>query len=115
MNSYIKHINSKILAGFFLSLFLFANTPKKFVHDAVTHHQHSFHNHSKCNPNEVHISALGFHCQADNLVVEAVYGINIIPGIQFATITHPTHYNKFYCSFVKATAERTYLRGPPIC
>lgn len=112
---FLKHINSRFLAGFILSLFLFANTPKRFLHDAVTHHQHTFHNHSKCNTDDAHLTNVGIDCQIDSLVVEAVYGLSIIPVFDFVEITYPSHYDKLCYSFVQTTSERVFLRGPPVC
>lgn len=89
--------------------------PKKFLHDALTHHHHNFQNHSKCNPSEKHIAIKGFNCNTDNLVVETVYGITLIPDFNFATLIHSHHFNESSSFFAKIISERTHLRGPPSC
>ena len=65
----------RLLAAFFLLLFSFCVTPKRFLHDMLA-------NHKDAQPfasfPAQQVSQSGFRCQIDDLVVEAPF----LPGIQ---------------------------------
>lgn len=93
-------------------LFAFAITPKKFLHDAITNHEHKQLNYSS-NTKTHQISSVGFNCQIDNLVVEQVFS-NDITLFYFCSphffIAHHQHYrNNFLCKAIAVVQ----LRGPP--
>jgi hypothetical protein len=65
----------KISAAFFLLLFSFCITPKRFLHDILANHKDA---QPFASVPLQQISQSGFRCQTDDLVVEAPF----LPGIQ---------------------------------
>jgi hypothetical protein len=74
---YLKQSSTirKISAAFFLLLFSFCVTPKRFLHDMLANHKDA---QPFASVPLQQISQSGFRCQTDDLVVEAPF----LPGIQ---------------------------------
>ena len=74
---YLKQSNTirKISAAFFLLMFSFCVTPKRFLHDILANHKDA---QPFASVPLQQISQSGFRCQTDDLVVEAPF----LPGIQ---------------------------------
>ena len=68
----------RISAGFFLLLFSFCITPKRFLHDLLANHKDA----QIVSQTTAQIASSGFHCHADDLVVVAPF----IPEIQTCPI-----------------------------
>jgi hypothetical protein len=73
---YLKQSNTirKVSAAFFLMLFSFCITPKRFLHDMLANHKDA---QPFASVPLQQISQSGFRCQTDDLVVEAPF----LPGI----------------------------------
>ena len=108
-----KHIIQKIAAFILLSIFVFAITPKKFLHDAVTQHHHSFHNHSKCNPTEKHITANGYNCITDNVVVDIPFNTALPFAFTLHTSIQQSRYLVYNSVDFYTAIAYISLRGPP--
>jgi hypothetical protein len=100
----------RFLAAFFLLLFSFCVTPKRFLHDILANHKDA--QISARHPFE-QIAASGFHCNLDELVVVAPF----LPGIQTAqpVVLSSTriHFAELLHSFVYSYLGQTDGRGPP--
>jgi hypothetical protein len=97
-------------AAFFLLLFSFCVTPKRFLHDLLANHKDA---QSSASFPVQQITASGFHCQIDDLVVMAPF----LPGIQ---TTNPLIFPSTTLSFSEPLNSIVYLylshadgRGPP--
>lgn len=115
MIEYKKNIKHRCLAAFLLGLFVFANTPKIFLHDAVTQHHHSFHDHSKCNPAEKHITSKSINCSTDNLVIDIAFDVTPFSILNFHSYFFVQHNTYFNCTYDLYRTEGVNLRGPPAC
>jgi hypothetical protein len=97
-------------AAFFLLLFSFCVTPKRFLHDLLANHKDAQTTTSL--PVE-QIAASGFHCHIDDLVVVAPF----LPGIQAAEplilSSLPLNFSAPLCSFDIPYLSHTDGRGPP--
>ncbi len=109
---YLKQSNTirKISAAFFLLLFSFCITPKRFLHDILANHKDA---QPFASVPVQQISQSGFRCQTDDLVVEAPF----LPGIQ---ANLPTAFDSTQLGFSEPiqTVFFEYLsnadgRGPP--
>jgi hypothetical protein len=99
-------------AGFFLLLFSFCITPKRFLHDLLANHKDE---QTSANLPVQQITSSGFHCNVDDLVVVAPF----IPGIQTAvpgllpstvlSFSEPINKPLFSC------LSHADSRGPPAC
>jgi hypothetical protein len=100
----------RFFAAFFLLLFSFCVTPKRFLHDLLANHRDVQASHSL--PVE-QIAASGFHCHIDDLVVVAPF----LPGLQSAEpsalLSAPLCYAEPVNSFVFIYLSYTDGRGPP--
>lgn len=86
-----------------------AITPKKYLHDAISHHAHTYVN----TQNGDVVSKAGFNCQVDELVVSTSFN-NAISLIEINTIVIHNVYSSFYAfTNVPAAVTQQYLRGPP--
>jgi hypothetical protein len=100
----------RALAGFFLLLFSFCVTPKRFLHDLLANHKDAL----SCSTQPVQqIASSGFHCHADDLVVEAPF----LPEIQFYTsiilTSEPVDFKTPLYSLQLVCLSHTDSRGPP--
>jgi hypothetical protein len=97
-------------AAFFLLLFSFCVTPKRFLHDLLANHRDV--QTAATLPIE-QIATSGFHCHVEDLVVVAPF----LPGIQTADplilSSEPLHYSVPVNSFVSLFISHTDGRGPP--
>jgi hypothetical protein len=100
----------RLLAALFLLLFAFCVTPKRFLHDLLANHRDTSMMHGL--PQQ-QVTASGFHCNVDDLVVVAPF----LPGIQ---ITVPPKLNTGSAVFTDPVisiflADRLHFdnRGPP--
>ena len=113
----MKNYNTNIrqfIAAFLLLVFAFGTTPKKFLHDAITQHKHSYK--EQCvSHHHTNIAATGFNCQIDNLVVEIPFISSVEFSIDFVAISHFVFQQHFTKHIISANACTTYLRGPPNC
>ncbi len=104
----------QFIAALLLLVFAFGATPKKFLHDAITQHNHSYK--EKCvSHHHTNIAATGFNCQFDNLVVEMPFISSVEFSLDFVLVSHfvfQQYFNKHIVCINECTA---YLRGPPAC
>jgi len=100
----------RISAAFFLMLFSFCVTPKRFLHDLLANHQDT--ERSTQLPVQ-EIFASGFHCHIDDLVVMAPF----LPGIQPEEVSlRSVVRNEFaepLSAFVLIFLPHAGVRGPP--
>jgi hypothetical protein len=106
-----KHQNIRqFSAAFFLLLFAFCATPKRFLHDLLANHQDSQFSATHA---PKHISASGFHCHVDDLVVVEPF----LPGIQdplkINLASSPANFFEPLRSFVIQYLPQSDGRGPP--
>jgi hypothetical protein len=96
-------------AAFFLILFSFCITPKRFLHDLLAHHKDTRTETQKT----ALISTTGFHCHADDLVVVEPF----IPEIQNYTapvlLSGVFTFKSTVASLVYIYLSRSDNRGPP--
>jgi hypothetical protein len=105
-SSYIR----RFTAVLFLLLFSFCITPKRFLHDMLANHRDMQSAH--CLPVE-QLTASGFHCHIDDLVVMAPF----LPGIQTG---NPVIFSSTSARFSEPLSSIYFLycshqdgRGPP--
>jgi len=100
----------RLFAGFFLLLFAFCATPKRFLHDLLANHQDGQYS---ANHSPKHISASGFHCHVDDLVVVEPF----LPGVQdqltINLASSPANFFEPLRSFVIQYQPQSDGRGPP--
>jgi hypothetical protein len=98
------------LAAFFLLLFSFCVTPKRFLHDLLANHRDA--QTIFCISQE-QVMAKGFHCHIDDLVVIAPF----LPGIQATEPVIPrtgtVYFSEPSYSIVLADLSKVGNRGPP--
>jgi hypothetical protein len=97
-------------AAFFLLLFSFCITPKRFLHDLLANHRDT----ERITDQPVQeIFASGFHCHIDSLVVMAPF----LPGIQPGEGVLPAIIRPVFAAqlsaFVFVYPAHTGVRGPP--
>jgi hypothetical protein len=102
-------------AAFLLLVFLLGATPKRFLHDAITQHEHVKVEIKKCSHHHIGITAAGFNCQLDNLVVELPFEILLQPTFLFAEEYNLSYNCTLYNQEVETSILFISLRGPPIC
>jgi hypothetical protein len=100
----------KLLAAFFLMLFSFCVTPKRFLHDLLANHKDE--QFSASLPFQ-QFAASGFQCQVDDLVVVAPF----LPGIQtigpVILSSTPLRFSEPLLSIVYSYLSHADGRGPP--
>jgi hypothetical protein len=108
----LKHSNiiKRLLAAFFLLLFSFCVTPKRFLHDLLANHKDA--QPSASFPVQ-QVAESGFHCQIDDLVVVAPFlpGIQIIDPVIASSI--PLSFSEQLHSIVFLYLSPADGRGPP--
>ncbi|MFI5193047.1 MAG: hypothetical protein ACHQD7_03285 [Chitinophagales bacterium] len=97
-------------AAFFLLLFSFCVTPKRFLHDLLANHRDT---ERTANQPAQQVFAAGFHCHCDDLVVVAPFLADIhpieAPVIVSARFTYAEQLNDFVFRYLPHTG----VRGPP--
>jgi hypothetical protein len=97
-------------AAFFLLLFSFCVTPKRFLHDLLANHKDA--PSSGILPVQ-QIASSGFHCHADDLVVVAPF----LPGMQtidpIILSSTPLSFSEPLLSVVYSYLSYNEGRGPP--
>jgi hypothetical protein len=101
----------QVSAAFFLLLFSFCVTPKRFLHDMLA-------NHKDAPSSSAHaveqIAASGFHCHIDDLVVMAPF----LPEIQSADVqiklSSPVRFSEPVSSFAFFFLSHADGRAPPV-
>jgi hypothetical protein len=100
----------RFLAVFFLMLFSFCVTPKRFLHDLLANHKDA---QSSATLPFQQIAASGFHCHVDDLVVVAPF----LPGIQtiepVILSSTPLNFSEPLLSVFYSYLSHTDGRGPP--
>jgi hypothetical protein len=96
-------------------LFAFANTPKRLLHDVVTSHKHTTHQEKTCTHKHTEITATGYHCDTDNLVVNGTYTLVFEPTFSFAANTFSTVFTERTYDAETLCQQSIQLRGPPAC
>lgn len=98
------------LAAFFLLLFSFCVTPKRFLHDLLANHRDA---QTLYSIPQQQVAASGFHCHIDDLVVVAPF----LPGVQPTTPVNldngPIHFSESATTFILAELSQADSRGPP--
>jgi hypothetical protein len=101
----------RFLAAFFLLLFSFGVTPKRFLHDLLAHHKDA-QMIGRYSPEQV--AASGYHCHVDELVVMEPF----LPGLESSPILILSFQPLRFCEplqvFNPASQQQTESRGPPI-
>jgi hypothetical protein len=104
------HKIRRLLAGFFLLLFAFCATPKRFLHDILANHRDA---QTIADFPVEQIGSSGFHCHVDDLVVVAPF----LPEIQSAApiifSTSPVHFSEPLSLFKIRYLAHADGRGPP--
>ena len=111
----LKNNIKQIVAAVLLLVFMLGATPKIFLHDAVITHTHQQKNVYKCSHHHINISAQGFNCQVDSMVVEMPFIIALEPSFLFIAKPHNSHYERLCNSFISIKSVFAFLRGPPNC
>ena len=105
-----SNIIQRLAAAFLLLLFSFCVTPKRFLHDILANHRDS----QMANNIPVEqITASGFHCHIDDLVVVTPFLPciqSVVTGISFSGIRH---FSDPAVSFSPASRNLPESRGPP--
>jgi hypothetical protein len=103
-------IIKRFLAAFFLLLFSFCVTPKRFLHDLLANHKDA--PLAAGQPFE-QIATTGFHCHVDELVVMEPF----LPGLESQGVqmlsSTPLHFCEPLQGLIFSCPERTDGRGPP--
>lgn len=109
--SFKRYIQQSI-AFTLLLLFLFAATPKRFLHSLFADHTDVAWTKSS-NAHEVNLNSASYQCQIDQLVVELPFlgtSLALIP----ATLIHANSYQEKHFPFVTINQLLIdQLRGPP--
>jgi hypothetical protein len=100
----------RFLAAFFLLLFSFCVTPKRFLHDLLANHKDA---QSSASFPFQQITASGFHCNVDDLVVVAPFlpGLQAVDSIILSSL--PLSFSESLCSIVSLHISHAESRGPP--
>jgi hypothetical protein len=106
---------SQIGAAFLMLIFLLGSMPKRFLHDAMTEHEHTKVNVQKCSHHHVNIGAAGFNCQLDNLVVELPFEISLEPTFLSTEEYNSSYNSSLHHQEVSTSFLSISLRGPPSC
>ncbi len=97
-------------AAFFLLLFSFCVTPKRFLHDLLANHKDT---ERTANLPVQQLFASGFHCHCDDLVVMAPFLADIQP-LEVPAVTSSRYiYAEPLSGFVFRYLAHTGVRGPP--
>lgn len=105
----------QIGAAFLMLVFLLSVTPKRFLHDAITQHEHTKVYVEKCSHHHINIGNAGFNCQLDNLVVELPFEILLQPTFLFTEEYNSSYNSSLHHQEVKTSFLSISLRGPPSC
>ena len=108
---HLKVTIRQLLAALLMLVFLFGVTPKKFLHDAITKHQHIYK--EDCSHQHINIASTGFNCQIDNLVVELPFEISIVPTFVFVEPCYISYSTTYSHQVGSASFFTALLRGPP--
>ncbi len=100
----------RVLAAFFLLLFSFCVTPKRFLHDLLANHKDA--QYSDSLPLQ-QISTSGFHCNLDDLVVVAPFLPEIQSNDQVILSFAPLSFSEPMLSVVYLYLSHNDGRGPP--
>ncbi len=103
-------LSKRFLASFFLLLFSFCVTPKRFWHDLLANHKDA--QSSAILPVQ-QITASGFHCHIDDLVVVAPFlpGIQTVDPVILSSI--PLSFSESLHSIASSYLSHSESRGPP--
>ena len=105
----------QFIASFLLLVFALGSTPKKFLHDAVTKHNHQHNTKVTCKHHHINIGAAGSNCQTDNLVVEMPFLAALHPVFGFVITFYFEYSQPKDKQLISTNFCLVYLRGPPIC
>ena len=111
----LKQSIHKFIAAFLLLIFAFGATPKKFLHDAVTHHLHTHQLKTECSHHHVNVGEAGFSCQIDSLVVEMPFIATIQPVVELLSTQYFHYIFPQYNKLISTNVCVAYLRSPPAC
>jgi hypothetical protein len=105
-----NHKTIRLLAGFFLLLFAFCATPKRFLHDILANHRDAL---TVADYPVEQIGASGFHCHIDDLVVVAPFLPEIQSTVSIVFETTPVHFSEPLSAFKIRYLAHADGRGPP--
>lgn len=100
----------RFLAAFFLLLFSFCVTPKRFLHDLLANHRDA---QTSAGFQVEHIAASGFHCHVDDLVVVTPFLPEIQTSDPLVLSFTPFHFSEPLSSIVYSYLANADGRGPP--
>jgi hypothetical protein len=100
----------RLLAAFFLLLFSFCVTPKRFLHDLLANHKDA--QYSASLPLQ-QITTSGFHCNVDDLVVVAPYLPEIQTIVPVILSSNPLSFSDPLLLVVHLHLSHNEGRGPP--
>jgi hypothetical protein len=100
----------RFLAAFFLLLFSFCVTPKRFLHDLLANHRDA--QTIKSIPQQ-QVASSGFHCHIDDLVVVEPFLPGVQPTLVFDIKSEPARYTKPVISLGISEPSPSGNRGPP--
>src|SRR6185295_12212949 len=98
------------LAAFFLLLFSFCVTPKRFLHDLLANHRDA---QALYSIPQQQVAASGFHCHIDDLVVVAPFLPDVQPTTPVNLDNGPIHFSESASTFILAELSQADSRGPP--
>jgi hypothetical protein len=105
INNYIR----RSLAAFFILLFSFCVTPKRFLHDILANHQDA----QTTAGTDQQIAATGFHCHVDDLVVVAPFLPELPAAESLPVSCSSVIFSQPVISFIYFVLPQTDGRGPP--
>jgi hypothetical protein len=104
-----KGIIRAFLAGVMLVMFCFSITPKFLLHRLLANHKDS----PISNSTKAQLTSSGFHCDIENLVVEAPFLSNNINVNFHIPVVFASYRNKLTYNFTCRKNIISCLRGPP--
>jgi len=103
--------NRKFIAGLMLLLFMMGMTPRMFLHDIFTSHEHADGNRSHTQE----ILPKGFQCDVKSLVANAPFIEEEKFGLPLVDIKYFHSYSEDFINFYYSGVFSDYsLRGPPV-
>jgi hypothetical protein len=100
----------RLFAAFFLLLFSFCVTPKRFLHDMLANHLDA---QTSAGLPVQQIASSGFHCHIDDLVVVAPFMPDIQSTVFVFLSSSPVNFSEPFSSIVLSCLSDRDSRGPP--
>lgn len=105
----------RVLAGFFLLLFAFGNTPRLTLHNLVANHKDTRTRQYNINSQGTQLGNAGINCQCDHLVMESPFVEAGEKPVQALLFFYPSFQPGYTEVMPAASMPVFFLRGPPAC